>query len=206
MHARFLLFGQSRQTMAQVGNVLVGAGYTFAGHTDDLASLLRVIRSIEPDLLVMDPPESFHAVEPVLRIVEEEWLAAVILLVGFKSRELDGLLDRNLAVGWIPKPIQEETVLSISSQCVKGFRQMSAQQREITRLRKTLEERRVLERAKWVLGRQQDLTETEAYELIRARSRDTRQPMAKVAEAILLSSDIGKAKLKSRTSHQTMED
>lgn len=190
MHARFLLFGKCRQSMARVGNVLVGAGYTFTGHTDDISSLLRTIRSVEPDLLMMDPPEVFHEVAPILQIIEEEMLASVVLLVGYQTREMDRIFEKSPNTGWIFKPIQEDAVLPIANQCVKSFRHMHAQHREIIRLRKALDERRTLERAKWIIGRQLNLSESEAYDVIRNRSRDTRQPMTKVAEAILLTADL----------------
>ncbi len=189
MHARFLLFGKSRQSMARVGNVLVGAGYTFTAHTDEISSLLRTIRSVEPDLLIMDPPETFHEAARILQIIEEEMLASVVLLVGYQTREMELILDKSPIIGWIPMPIQEDVVIPIVSQCVKTFRHMNAQQREIVRVRKVLEERRTLERAKWIIGHQMNLTESESYDIIRNRSRDTRQPMGKVAEAIILTAD-----------------
>lgn len=189
MHARFLLYGKCRQSMARVGNVLVGAGYTFTGHTDDISSLLRTIRSVEPDLLIMDPPELFHEAAPALQIIEEEMLASVVLLVGYQTREMERILDKSPNTGWIPKPVQEDVVIPIVSQCVKTYRHMHAQQREIVRVRRALDERRSLERAKWIIGHQMNLTESEAYDVIRSRSRDTRQPMVKVAEAIILASD-----------------
>jgi len=57
-----------------------------------------------------------------------------------------------------------------------------------------LESRKIIERAKGILMRQEGLTEEEAYSLIRKSSMDRRTSMKDVANAIILSSEIRKEK------------
>ena len=51
--------------------------------------------------------------------------------------------------------------------------------------------RKVIERAKDILVRRRKLTGEQAYQWLRKRSMDSRKPMRDVAEAILLSEDLG---------------
>jgi len=55
-----------------------------------------------------------------------------------------------------------------------------------------LETRKKVEKAKGILMKQQNFSESEAYNIIRKSSMSKRMPMKDIAEAIILSSEIGK--------------
>ena len=55
-----------------------------------------------------------------------------------------------------------------------------------------LETRKKVEKAKGILMKQQNFSESEAYNIIRKSSMSKRMPMKDIAEAIILSSKIGK--------------
>lgn len=57
-----------------------------------------------------------------------------------------------------------------------------------------LETRKKVERAKGILMREQNLSEEQAYDLIRKSSMNKRLPMKEIADAIILSSEIKKTK------------
>ena len=60
-------------------------------------------------------------------------------------------------------------------------------------IKEELEARKVIERAKGVLMKEEDLTEEEAYNRIRKYSMDNRKSMREVSEAIILSEDLKKS-------------
>ena len=60
-------------------------------------------------------------------------------------------------------------------------------------IKEELEARKVVERAKGVLMKEEDLTEEEAYNRIRKYSMDNRKSMREVSEAIVLSEDLKKS-------------
>jgi len=59
-------------------------------------------------------------------------------------------------------------------------------------IQEELETRKKVEKAKGILMKEQDLTEDQAYKLIRKSSMDKRVSMKEIAEAIILSSEIRK--------------
>lgn len=59
-------------------------------------------------------------------------------------------------------------------------------ERRVDQLQSKLEERKLVERAKGVLMKSRNITEDEAYRLIRKESMDKRRSMKEIAEAILL--------------------
>lgn len=63
---------------------------------------------------------------------------------------------------------------------------------EILAAKEALETRKLVERAKGILMKQLDLNEDEAYKKIHRTSMDLRKPMKEVAEAIILTAEMGK--------------
>ncbi|MDD3296424.1 MAG: ANTAR domain-containing protein [Candidatus Omnitrophica bacterium] len=61
-------------------------------------------------------------------------------------------------------------------------------------IQEELETRKVVERAKGILMKEQKLTEEDAYNLIRRSSMDKRVPMKEIAQAIVLAYDIRNSK------------
>ena len=57
-----------------------------------------------------------------------------------------------------------------------------------------LETRKIIERAKGILMRQQGLTEEASFRLIQRQAMDRRKSMKEVAEAVVLSEEIQRAK------------
>ena len=63
---------------------------------------------------------------------------------------------------------------------------------ETAEVKRQLETRKVVERAKGILQRRQSLTEEEAYLRMRNESRRLRRPMKDLAEAIILAEELGR--------------
>ena len=63
---------------------------------------------------------------------------------------------------------------------------------ETTEAKRQLETRKVVERAKGILQRRQNLSEEEAYLRMRNESRRLRRPMKDLAEAIILAEELGR--------------
>jgi signal transduction protein with GAF and PtsI domain len=65
-------------------------------------------------------------------------------------------------------------------------------QEETAEMRRQLETRKIVERAKGILQHRHNLTEEEAYLRLRNESRRLRRPMRDLAEAIILSEDLSR--------------
>jgi uroporphyrinogen-III synthase len=63
---------------------------------------------------------------------------------------------------------------------------------EAAEVKRQLETRKVVERAKGILQRRQSITEEEAYLRMRNESRRLRKPMKELAEAIILAEELGR--------------
>ncbi len=65
-------------------------------------------------------------------------------------------------------------------------------QEETAEMRRQLETRKIVERAKGILQHRHSITEEESYLRLRNESRRLRRPMRELAEAIILSEDLSR--------------
>ena len=80
-----------------------------------------------------------------------------------------------------------------------------APDRRNRRVKRQLETRKVVERAKGILQRRQSLTEEEAYLRMRNESRRLRRPMKDLAEAIILAEELGRKETTPREPREPRE-
>lgn len=121
---------------------------------------------------------------PHLDVDEDRWEAFVSIPILFKD-EVVGVIN----VQHRKKKVhttQELSLLKIIASQVGGAIYNAKLLSETRTLKEALETRKVVEKAKGLLMKKQQLTEDAAYSIIRKKSMDTKKTMKEVAEAILL--------------------
>ena len=97
-------------------------------------------------------------------------------------------------MGYLLKPLRDEELLPAIELAVSHFREFVTLQKENEDLKKTLETRKIIERAKGILMKSKGLSEAQAFSLIQKKSMDLRKPMGEIAQAVILSEELSKGK------------
>jgi len=71
-----------------------------------------------------------------------------------------------------------------------SFKRVNELSQKLKEMTETLESRRLVEKAKWILMEKNKLSENEAYERMRKKSMDNRMSMKSIAEAIIIANEI----------------
>lgn len=95
-------------------------------------------------------------------------------------------------MGLLVKPLRECELAPAIELGISRFEEFTSLREENESLRKTLEARKVIERAKGVLMKQAGLSEADAFSRIQKKSMDLRKPMVEIAQAILLGEKVTK--------------
>lgn len=183
---KFILAGGDKKTLAYIKKVLAASGYIFIGYSKEPYDMLRHIRSRAPDLVIIEVSNNLAEFRSILQVIDEELLAACILVLETKNDEVLNLLRDSRVMTCITKPIFEEVVVQVAEIVLLNHRRLEEYEQKVKKLNEILESRKVVERAKWILVERQNITEAEALEIIRRKSRDKRRPMKEIAEAIIL--------------------
>jgi response regulator NasT len=82
-------------------------------------------------------------------------------------------------------PMDQDTLTTALWLAHTRGRQLNSLTERVRQLEARMQQRAVIERAKGVLMERHDITEPAAYELLRRRARDEREPLTTVARAVL---------------------
>jgi response regulator NasT len=108
---------------------------------------------------------------------------AVVLCTSHRDEALVARARQAGVMAWLGKPLRAGDVAPTLDLAVARFAEARA-------LRRRLEERKVIERAKGTLMRRWGLDEEEAFRRLRRAAMDSRRPMAEVARSLLLSASL----------------
>ncbi len=97
-------------------------------------------------------------------------------------------------LGFLVKPLRPEELGPTLDLAVSRFRELTAARKENEELKRKLEGKRLIDRAKALLIQRLGLTEAEAHRRLQKTAMDTRRPMASVAQAVLLTADARSAR------------
>lgn len=170
--------------------ILQKEGYMITGEAEDGLSCLRTIRRVMPDLVILDKELSGMSGLELAKIIEEDKLAPVILLTPTWDREVFEKAKESWVFAFLVKPVQEGHLLSTASFVIHTFQKMMKLEKEVDKLKDTIETRKVVEKAKGILMKTMKISEDEAYKRIQQQSMDKCIPMKHVAEAIILTHDV----------------
>ncbi|TYQ16499.1 UNVERIFIED_CONTAM: response regulator receiver and ANTAR domain protein [Acetivibrio alkalicellulosi] len=187
---KFVLAGEDKNTLISVKNALSSSGYIYTGYTKEHANTLRLIRRYTPELTVIDVGNNFKDLREQLIIIDEEILCACILILDYKNDAIIDFIKNSRILTYIRKPIFDENIIQIAEMSTINYKRVLEYEQKLKKLNETLESRKVVEKAKWILVEEKGLSESEAYDLLRKKSRDSRVPMKNIAEAIILTKGI----------------
>ncbi|MFX4262126.1 ANTAR domain-containing response regulator [Pelotomaculum propionicicum] len=169
----------------KIKEMLVQAGYLVTGEVGDSRSVLKVISRTEPDLVIMDPKlPGAHGMD-IIKIIEEHRAAPVILLTESHEQGLPEEVKGIMVFGCLPKTLSDVQLLNAVELAIYNFRKYIKLMEENKRLKKALEERKLVEKAKGLLIQAKGLSEGEAYKYLQKLSMDNCIPIAVVASRII---------------------
>ena len=146
------------------------------------ADALALVRRASPDVAVfaVGLPDG-DGVEAARQVIQ-----AGCPVVLFTSHTRQELVDRARSAGvmsYLLKPLRSAELAPVLDLAVARFRETLA-------LRRSLEDRKVVERAKGRLMARYQLSEDEAFRRLRRAAMDSRRPMVDIARALLVSESV----------------
>lgn len=194
MKRRVLVIDDHVSSRNFVVNALNGKGFTVVGEGASGRAALRLTQTTAPDavLMAVGLPD-IDGIRAAQEIMEANPLPIVLLTSHHENETIERAKETGV-MGYLLKPLREEELLPAVELAISRFEEFNSLRRENEDLKKTLEARKSIERAKGILMKTERLSEPEAFSLIQKKSMDLRKPMAEIAQAIVLSEEIKKQK------------
>ncbi|HEY3301966.1 MAG TPA: response regulator [Candidatus Binatia bacterium] len=167
-------------------------GFGVVGEGASGKGALKLTQTTDPDAVLMSVGlPDIDGISAAETIMEENPLPIVLLTSHYDAETIERAKEAGV-MAYLLKPLREEELLPTTELAISRFEEFNSLRKENEDLKKTLEARKAIERAKGVLMKQQGLSEPEAFSLIQKKSMDLRKPMAEIAQAIILTEEIRK--------------
>jgi len=165
--------------------ILQGEGYEVVGETGRGDEAVELVRSLAPDLAILDIRMPGMDGLAAAREIAAERRAAVLILTAFSQRNLIEEARGAGAMGYLVKPFQTSELIPAIEVALGRFEEIRALEKENRSLEDQLETRRVVDRAKGLLMDEHKLSEGEAFRFVQQTAMRERLTMRVVAQRIL---------------------
>lgn len=166
-------------------DTLIYAGYLVIGEVGDGRGALKVIFQTEPDLIIMDAKLPGAEGLGIVRIIEEHRAAPVILLSASHERDLLEEAKGSWIFAFLVKPLNEAQLFPAIELSLANYKRFLRLEEENKKLKRALESRKLIEKAKGLVMEAKGLREQEAYKYLQKLSMDNCMPIAGVARQII---------------------
>jgi response regulator NasT len=191
---RVLIVDDHAPSRVATAEAVRAVGAHVVGNGSRAGDVLPLVDRHRPDVLILAVglPDG-DGVQAAREVMAGSRCAVVLLTSHTDASVVARAVDAGV-LAFLAKPVRVEEVGPALEVAVHRFREREAMRQENETLRRKLESRKLVERAKGLLMTRLGLSEPEAFRRIQKTAMDTRRPMAEVAQALLLTQDIGRAR------------
>ena len=159
--------------------------YLVVGETGRGDEAVELVRSLRPDLAILDVKMPGKDGLEVARLITNEKICGVLILTAFSQREIIEDARDAGALAYLVKPFQRSDLVPAIEVAIGRFRELRSLTGEIDALGEQLEARKLIERAKGMLMDELGMSEQEAFAFIQRRAMSERSKMRAVAERVI---------------------
>jgi two-component system, response regulator / RNA-binding antiterminator len=168
------------------------AGYQQVVRIDDMSRLLARIYGIDPDVIVIDLENpSRDVLEQMFQMSRAVKRPIAMFVDQSDAASIEAAVDAGVSA-YIVGGLHKDRIKSILDLCISRFNAFARLQDELDRTRSQLDERKIIDRAKGILMKAKNLSEPEAYGLLRKTAMNENKKIAEVAQSVVTASELFK--------------
>lgn len=182
---RVLVVGGTPDRAAILEKGISAAGFQLIAVVKPDDDLLRIVRDEQPDVVVVDAESPSRDTLDSMRAITQDQPRPIVMFV---DKADGGMIAEALKAGvssYVIDGLSAQRVKPVIDVAVARFREFQALRSELERTKTTLQERKVIDRAKGILMDQRKLNEEDAYRLLRRLAMDQNQRLVDVARHLI---------------------
>jgi response regulator NasT len=187
---RVLIIDDHAPSRAALAEAVTGQGGQVLANGSRVEDVLRLVALHRPDVTVLAVGLLDGDGLEAARRLREGCPCALVLLTSRTDPDVAARAVEAGVLGFLAKPLRAEEVGPVLDLAVSRFRDLESARRENHELRRKLEARKLVDRAKALLIQRLGLSEPEAYRRLQKTAMDTRRTMGDVALALLHSDEL----------------
>ncbi|OGP15753.1 MAG: hypothetical protein A2054_08880 [Deltaproteobacteria bacterium GWA2_55_10] len=167
------------------------AGHSLVAEGTDGSEALDICRKKDPDLIIMDVKMPVKDGIEAAAEINSFCPKPIVLLTGSDDEETIRRAAEAGVMAYLMKPLRAEELCPAIELAISRFNEFEALRKENSDLKKALEARKSIEKAKGLLMEKENLSEGEAFSRIRKISMDKRKSMSEIAEVLIMALEKG---------------
>src|SRR5947209_15982975 len=165
-------------------------GHQVVGEAATGTDMVRTVLELEPDVVLFDihlpGQDGFEG----LRQIYQERVVAAVAITADRDQELVRRALEEHVLAYLVKPVEAYQLGAAVQVASARFQELRGLTTENASLRQTLQNRKIIERAKGILMKRYRWTEAEAFRRIQRGAMNRRKTMVELAQSILNGEEI----------------
>lgn len=187
---RIVLVDSDAASRKNLKSMLTKLGYWVVGETGDGLNALKMVRTRQPELVILDSAIVGMDGFEVAKIVHEDKLAPVVVLTSAYTQAMVERAKEARISALLTKPVDEASILPAIELALATYGEVVQLEGKLKELKELLETRKLLEKAKGIMMETMGLSEAEAFRRMQKQSMNKRISMRQVAEAVILAQNL----------------
>lgn len=174
-----------------IREILEVNGYDVVGEAADGIDAVELCRQQRPDLVLLDiKMPLMDGLTAAKQIHGSGAKPAIVFLTAYNDERFIDKAAEYGSVGYVVKPLSERSLIPAIKIALKRAEDFAKLTQELEDQKKKLEDRKVIDRAKGFLMKEQGMEENAAYEYLRSLSMKKRVSIRDISEMILRSGEM----------------
>lgn len=180
---RIMVVEDDPMVSESIGALLENLGHSVVARPADAEQALDAFREQEPQLVIMDVRlNGDDGIDLTRKLLRLRSLPVVILSAHDAEELIQRAADAGV-FGYLIKPVTRQALAAAITVAIRRFN-------EQTRLLLALEKRKLMDRAKGILMKRLNLSESDAHKRLQAESQNRRVSMAEICKKVIESEEL----------------
>jgi response regulator NasT len=166
------------------------AGFSQVVHIAEMANLLVRVYAVDPDVIIIDLENpSRDVLEQMFQVSRVVKRPVAMFVDQSDTASIQASVDAGVSA-YVVDGLKKERIKHILDMCVSRFNAFTRLQDELDRAKSALADRKVIDRAKGILMKARNVTEEEAYALIRRTAMNENKKIVDIAHSVVTAAEL----------------
>lgn len=190
MKLRVMLIDESEARANLLEDALSAEGYEIVARVRAGINLYDEVEAVAPDIVIIDMDSPDRDMLEQMRTLHDAHPRPVVMFANDDDAHMIRDAVRAGVSAYVVDGLSRERVRPILEVAIARFNEFQHLRQELAQTRTTLEERKLIDRAKGILMDRRGLSESEAYDLLRKKAMDSNRKLADIARTVLAAVDL----------------
>lgn len=173
------------ERVAVLEQALTRAGCTVSGVAAPGDDLAAVVRERQPDVIIIDVDSPSRDTLESLRAINRDLPRPIVMFVDHSdSQAIEEAMKAGVSA-YVIDGLNAERVKPIIDVAIARFKEYQTLRNELERTKSSLQDRKIIDRAKGILMEQRKISEDEAYRALRRLAMEQNRRLVDVAQQLI---------------------